>query len=466
MTDFSNLLVPDRGQKAHLIHLVDKDSFEEWSKSRPAEDRALLKAHGFDGKSGYAFVILPRKGEEFEVVSAVTDAQELSPWCLAKLGESLPEGTYKLAQGEPGPAVLGWLLGQHRFDAYRSKKDESERGPRVLATGEPAKIDRAVRLAEAVALVRELVNTPASELGPAELEQAVRRVAEGVSAQVRVTSGKELEDGFPLIAAVGRAASKERAPRLIELEWGDTKNPRIAIVGKGVCFDSGGLDLKPASGMRLMKKDMGGAAHALALASLIVGERLPVRLHLLIPAVENAVSASALRPGDIVRSRQGLHVEIDNTDAEGRLILADALTKAGDSEAELIVDFATLTGAARIALGPDLPALFSTDDGLADELVQAGKNETDPVWRMPIWDAYDEMLKSDIADLANAAGSPMAGAVVAAMFLKRFVPKDVTWAHFDTYAWRDKGKPGRPKGGEALGLRSVFAVLSERYGKS
>ena len=466
MTDFSNLLVADRGQKAHPIHLVDKDGFEEWSRSRPAEDRALLKAHGFDGKSGFAFVILPRKGEEFEVVSAVADAKELSPWCLAKLGESLPAGTYMLAHGEPGPATLGWLLGQHRFDAYRSKKDESERGPRVLVTGEPARIDRAIRLAEAVALVRELVNTPASELGPAELEQAVRTVAEGIGAQIRVTSGKELDDGFPLIAAVGRAASKERAPRLIELEWGDTRNPRIAIVGKGVCFDSGGLDLKPASGMRLMKKDMGGAAHALALASLIAGERLPVRLHLLIPAVENAVSASALRPGDIVRSRQGLQVEIDNTDAEGRLILADALTRAGESEPELIVDFATLTGAARIALGPDLPALFSTDDELAGELVHAGKDETDPVWRMPIWDAYDEMLKSDIADLANAAGSPMAGAVVAAMFLKRFVSKDVPWAHFDTYAWRDKGKPGRPKGGEALGLRSVFTVLSGRYSKS
>ncbi len=466
MTDFSNLLVADRGQKAHPIHLVDKDGFEEWSKSRPAEDRALLKAHGFDGKSGYAFVILPRKGDEFEVVSTVADAEELSPWCLAKLGESLPEGTYKLAHAEPGPATLGWLLGQHRFDAYRSKKEESERGPRVLVTGEPARIERAIRLADAVALVRELVNTPASELGPAELEQAVRKVAEGTGAQVRVTSGKDLDDGFPLIAAVGRAASKERAPRLIELEWGDTRNPRIAIIGKGVCFDSGGLDLKPASGMRLMKKDMGGAAHALALAMLIAGERLPVRLHLLIPAVENSVSANALRPGDIVRSRQGLQVEIDNTDAEGRLILADALTMAGEGEPELIVDFATLTGAARIALGPDLPALFSTDDRLADELVQAGKDETDPVWRMPIWDAYDEMLKSDIADLANAAGSPMAGAVVAAMFLKRFVPKDVPWAHFDTYAWRDKGKPGRPKGGEALGLRSVFAVLSGRYGKS
>ena len=466
MTDFSSLLIADRGQKAHPIHLVDKAGFEAWSKTRPAEDRALLKAHRFDGKTGFAFVILPRGNDAFQIVSAVADAGDLSPWCLAKLAESLPGGTYKLAHGEPGPAALGWLLAQHHFDGYRSKKDESERGPRVLVTGEPARMESCIREAEAVVLVRDLVNTPAGDLGPAELEQAVRQQAERIGAEVRVTSGKELDGGYPLISAVGRAASQDRAPRLIELEWGRPDYPRVAVVGKGVCFDSGGLDLKPASGMRLMKKDMGGAAHALALATLIAAERLPVRLHLLIPAVENAVSGNAFRPGDIVRSRQGLTVEIDNTDAEGRLILADALTKAGEARPEIVIDFATLTGAARIALGPDLPALFCSDDALADELAKAGKDATDPLWRMPLWDAYDDMLKSDVADLANAAGSPMAGAVVAAMFLKRFVPKDVPWAHFDTYAWRDKGKPGRPKGGEALGLRAVFAVLSERYSRS
>ena len=464
MTDFRTLIAADRGQKANPIHLVDKASFEDWAKTRPAEDRALLSAHRFDGKSGFSFVILPRKADEFEVVSAVADVQSLSPWCLAKLGESLPEGTYKLASGEPGQAALGWLLAQHKFDHYRSKKDETERGPRVLVTGEPAKIDPNVRLAEAVALVRDLVNTPAGDLGPAELEHAVRQVAEEVGAEVRVTSGKDLSEGYPLIAAVGAAATADRAPRLIELEWGRPDHPRVAIIGKGVCFDSGGLDLKPASGMRLMKKDMGGSAHALALAKLIAEERLPVRLHLLIPAVENAVSGAAYRPGDIVKSRQGLHVEIDNTDAEGRLVLADALTKAGESEPELIVDFATLTGAARIALGPDLPALFSSDDQFAEDLAKAGKDIADPSWRMPLWDAYDDMLKSDVADMVNSAGSPMAGAIVAAMFLKRFVPKEAIWAHFDTYAWRDKAKPGRPKGGEALGLRAVFAVLSDRYG--
>lgn len=336
----------------------------------------------------------------------------------------------------------------------------------MLLTGEPAKTDAIVRLAEAVSLVRDLVNTPAGDLGPAELEQAARAQADKIGAEVRVTTGDELTTGYPLIAAVGAAATRERAPRLIEIEWGDPKNPRIAVIGKGVCFDSGGLDLKPASGMRLMKKDMGGAAHALALAGLIAGERLPVRLHLLIPAVENAVSGSALRPGDIVKSRQGLQVEIDNTDAEGRLILADALAKAAEGKPELFIDFATLTGAARVALGPDLPALFSSDDQLADDIMAAGKEVDDPAWRMPLWDPYDEMLKSEIADLANATNSPMAGAVTAAMFLKRFVPKGVPWAHFDTYAWRDKGKPGRPTGGEALGLRAVFIAVSTRYGRS
>jgi leucyl aminopeptidase len=463
MTDFAPLLVADRGQKARPIHLVDKDSFADWMKARPAEDRALLDVHRFDGKTGYASVILPRSGGEFEVVGAVANVKALSPWCMAKLPDLLPEGSYRLADGTPGKAMLGWLLAQHRFDDYRSKSEEPERGPRVLVTPEAALIEPTVRLAEAITLVRDLVNMPALELGPAELEQAVRDRLGGINAEVRVTAGDALRDGYPLIAAVGGAATPDRAPRLIEAEWGNPDHPRIAIVGKGVCFDSGGLDLKSAGGMRLMKKDMGGAAHALALAWLVASARLPVRIHLLIPAVENAVAGNALRPGDIVRSRKGLNVEIDNTDAEGRLVLADALTRAVESEPELIVDFATLTGAARIALGPDLPALFVSDEELASDIEQSAKEVEDPLWRMPLWDAYDEMLKSDIADLANASGSQMAGAVVAAMFMKRFVPKEARWAHLDTFAWRESAKPGRPKGGEALGLRAVFAALQRRY---
>ena len=462
MTDFAPLLVADRGQKAHAVHLVDKTTFADWVKTRPAEDRALLEANRFDAKTGYAAVILPR-GKEFEVVAAVADVKALSPWCLAKLPDLLPEGSYRLAEGAPGKAALGWVLAQHRFDTFRSKKNEAEPGPRVLVTGDPAQVEPTIRLADATALVRDLVNIPAIELGPAQLEQAVRDRLASVGAEVRVTGGDDLERGYPLIAAVGGAATPDRAPRLIEAEWGNPDHPRIAIVGKGVCFDSGGLDIKPASGMRIMKKDMGGAAHALALAWLVATARLPVRLHLLIPAVENAVSGNAIRPGDIVKSRNGLNVEIDNTDAEGRLILADALTRAGEAEPELIVDFATLTGAARVALGPDLPALFVTHDSLASDMEDSAKSIEDPVWRMPLWDPYDDMLKSDIADFANASGSPMAGAVVAAMFMKRFVPAETPWAHLDTWAWRDSAKPGRPKGGEALGLRSVFETLRRRY---
>ena len=462
MTDFASLLVPDRGQKARSIHLVDKDSFGEWMKQRPAEDRALLEALRFEGKSPHAFAILPRGGD-FEVVSAVRNDAELTPWCLAALAEKLPNGTYKLAKGEPGDAALGWLLAQHRFDSYRSKKKEAERGPRVLVTGEAGKIDSVVRLAAATALVRDLVNTPAADMGPAELEQAAAELAKRSAARLNVTAGDDLSNGYPLIAAVGAAATPGRAPRLIELEWGKPEDPRVAVVGKGVCFDTGGLDLKPASGMRIMKKDMGGAAHALALAQLVIEAQLPVRLHLLIPAVENAVSGAAYRPGDIVKSRKGLFVEIDNTDAEGRLILADTLTRAAESEPELILDFATLTGAARTALGPDLPATFVNRDDLAAAIEQSARDVDDPLWRMPLWEPYDENLKSDIADIANAPANAMAGAIYAALFLQRFVPLDIPWAHLDTWAWREPSKPGRPKGGEALGLRAIFAMLERRY---
>jgi leucyl aminopeptidase len=462
MTDFTSLLIADRGQKARPIHIVDKDHVAAWLKSRPASDRALLAAHRFDGKSASASALLPR-GEDFEVVASVAKADALTPWCLAKLAESLPEGHYRLAQGDPGAAALGWLLGQHRFRPYKSKKDDKAVGPRVLLTGEAARIDETVRLADATALVRDLVNTPAADLGPAELEEAVRREAKAFHGEVSVTKGDELAAGFPLVHAVGRAATDARAPRLIEMRWGKPDHPKVAVVGKGVCFDSGGLDLKQPAWMRIMKKDMGGAAHALALARLIALSKLPVRLHLLIPAVENAVSGDAYRPGDIIKSRKGLQVEIDNTDAEGRLILADAIARAGEDEPVLIIDFATLTGAARVALGPELPALFANDDALLGNIEEAGRTVSDQVWRMPLWDGYEDMLKSDVADLVNSTGSAHAGAVTAALFLRRFVPDKTPWAHLDTYAWRDSAKPGCPKGGDALGLRAVFAMLQARF---
>jgi len=463
MTDFASLLQPDRGGPAHLVHLVDKGSFDAWLKAQPAPRRALLAAQRFDGKTGYQFAILPGDAaDRFDVVSTVKNVAELSPWCLARLGEALPEGTYRLAEGDPGIAAFGWMVGQHRFTRYRKPKDS--RGPRVLLTKDPADIEEIVRLAEATALVRDLVDTPAADMGPAELEAAARALAKEFGARVEVTAGGALTKGFPMVAAVGAAATAERAPRLIELDWGQASHPRLAIIGKGVCFDSGGLDIKPAAGMRWMKKDMGGAAHALALARLIMGAKLPVRLHLLIPAVENAVSGGAYRPGDVLVSRNGLTVEIDNTDAEGRLVLADAITRAAEEKPELILDFATLTGAARIALGPDLPAMFSNDEALAGDLEAAAKSVADPLWRMPLWDAYDEMLKSEVADLSNSADSPLAGAVTAALFLRRFVPEGTPWAHLDTFAWQPAAKPGRPKGGEAMGLRAAFALLRSRFG--
>ncbi|HMG46106.1 MAG TPA: leucyl aminopeptidase family protein [Allosphingosinicella sp.] len=460
--DLAALLKADQGQPAIPLQLVDKKGFDAWLKAQPARTRQAAEAQGFKGE-GFQLAILPGERDEWSAALGVANVDELSPWCLARAAESLPEGSYRVAGRGPGPAVLGWLLGQYRFDRYR--QDKKGAGPRVLLTDEPARIDETVLVAESTFLVRDLVNTPAGDLGPAELAAAAEALAGECGAKVSIAAGKALEEGFPMVAAVGAAAAPGREPRLIELEHGDRRHPRLAIVGKGVCFDSGGLDLKPASGMRLMKKDMGGAAHALALARLIVRGRLPVRLHLLIPAVENAVSGAAFRPGDILKSRKGLSVEIGNTDAEGRLILADALTRAGETEPELILDFATLTGAARVALGPDLPALFANDDALADDLLAAGSAVSDPLWRMPLWKHYDEMLASDVADIGNMAEAPLAGAVTAALFLQRFVPEGTPWAHLDTFAWRPAAKPGRPKGGDALGLRAAWHMLQKRYAR-
>ncbi len=463
MTDFAALLKPDRGQAAQTIHVVDRDSYEGWAKTQSEARRAMLSAIDFDPSSAFQFAILQGKAaSDFEVVTCVSQVGAMGPWCLAKLGSALPPGCYRLSEAQPGIAALGWLLAQHRFTRYQSAP-KPERGARVLLTNQPAEIDRWVRLAEATALVRDMVDTPAADMGPAELETAARDLAAEYGATVRVTSGDSLRQDYPLIAAVGAAAARGREPRLIEIEWGKPAHPHIAIVGKGVCFDTGGLDIKPAAGMRLMKKDMGGAAHALALARLVMGSGLAARFHLLIPAVENAISGAAYRPGDIVTSREGVTVEIDNTDAEGRLVLADAFTRAAEDEPELLIDFATLTGAARIALGPELPALYVNDDALAGELLEAAGQAHDPVWRMPLWDNYDDMLKSDLADFANSGDTPMAGSITAALFLRRFVPSGLPWAHLDTFAWSAAARPGRPKGGEALGLRAIFALLEARY---
>ncbi len=459
MSDKNALLQPDRGQKACLIHLVSKDSYPAWSKRLSAPQRAALAGQKFDG-AGYNYAIVP-DGDHWFAVSGVANPDSLSSWCLAKLAEVLPAGTYRLADGDPGPAMFGWVTGQYRFDRYRS--DAPDDAPRILLTKQVKQIDATLAEAAAVELVRDLVNTPAEDMGPAELEAAAAQLAKTHKAVLHVTKGDALEREFPMVHMVGRAASRSHAARMIELEWGNPKHPRLAIIGKGVCFDSGGLDIKPSSGMLLMKKDMGGAAHALALAGLVMGAGLPVRLHLLVPAVENAISGNAFRPGDVLRSRAGISVEIGNTDAEGRLVLGDALAKASETKPDLIIDFATLTGAARVALGPDLPALMARRDETADALIAAGKANDDQCWRLPLFDSYREYLKSDIADINNSASNGFAGASVAGLFLDRFVPEGLDWAHFDTFAWRPAAKPGRPKGGEALGLRAAWHMLRARY---
>ena len=457
---YDNLIQPDNEQAATLIHITDKGRFETWLALQSDAARTAIKAQKFEGNANDIAILPGDKPGEWSVVAGVSDAAVPGVWHLAKAADSLPEGTYRLADYDAGDAMLGWILGQYRYHEYLS--EPKLMGPRVLLVREPARIPLAVLQAAATALVRDLVNRPAGDLGPNALEAEAKRIAKSHKAEVTVTAGEALETGYPLIHAVGKAAMREHAPRLIELEWGDPRHPRIAIVGKGITFDTGGLDIKPASGMRRMKKDMGGAAHALALAELIMAAHLPVRLHMLVAAAENSIAGNAMRPGDIIKSRKGISVEIDNTDAEGRLVLADALTKAIQDKAELIIDFATLTGAARVALGPDLPAMFSNDESVAGAILAASQAAADPLWRMPLWAPYMEMLDSDIADTSNSGGA-FAGAVTAALFLQKFVPDDVPWVHLDTFAWRPTSKPGRPKGGEALGLRAVFRYLTETY---
>jgi leucyl aminopeptidase len=455
-----DLIQPDRGQDAIPIHLVNKDGFAKWAKSLKPGQRAALAAQKFDG-GGYQVGIVP-DGDQWFAVGGVADPDRLSSWCMAKLAEVLPAGTYRREGAEPGPALFGWQTAQHRFTRY--KDDPNAVGPRVLLTREAKAIPTALAEARATTWIADLVNAGPEEMGPAALEAEAEKLAKRHGAAITVIKGDALERDYPMIHAVGRAAARHHAPRLIRLEWGDEKHPMVAVVGKGVCFDSGGLDIKPASGMLLMKKDMGGAAHALALAELMMDAGLPVRLHLLIPAVENAIAGNAFRPGDVLKSRKGTTVEIGNTDAEGRLILADALTRASEDNPELILDFATLTGAARVALGPDLPALFTRRDESAADLVAAGKASDDECWRMPMPEAYREWLASDVADTNNAHPNAFAGASVAALFLDRFVGEGIDWAHFDTFAWRPAAKPGRPKGGAAYGLRAAFHMLRSRYG--
>ncbi len=418
-------------------------------------------ANGFDPGPGKHLAVPDGQGGLAGfVVGLAVEGKPAEPFFAGRLPSILPEGVWRLegAVADPRTAALGWLLGCYSFGRYKTAKAPAAR----LVVPEGVDADDLTRIADAVTEGRDLVNTPSNDLGPAEIEEAIRALGARYGAQVSSVVGEALlEQNFPMIHAVGRASP--RAPRLIDLSWGDPAAPKVTLVGKGVCFDTGGLDIKPSAGMLLMKKDMGGAAAAMAAARMVMDAGLRVRLRLLVPAVENAIAGAAFRPGDSRASRKGLSGEIGNTDAEGRLILADALTLAEEEQPEILIDFATLTGAARVALGPELPPLYSDDDALAADLLAAGTAENDPLWRMPLWSPYDSMLDSKVADLDNVGPGGMAGSVVAALFLRRFVAPGRAWAHLDIYAWNPSSKPGRPEGGEVQAARAVYAMLSRRY---
>ena len=424
-----------------------------------AAERAWVAASGFAARPG-SVCLLPAKDGSLAGVLFGADAHD--PWVWASLPAALPAGRYHLEGGLDAAtaawAALGWALASYRFDRYRKP---SERAVPLLAWPKGADRAQVRRTLAAIALVRDLVNTPAADLGPAELAEAAESLAHRHGASVRTTVGEALPaGGFPAVHAVGQAAA--RAPRVIDMVWGDPGAPAVTLVGKGVCFDSGGLDIKPSAAMKLMKKDMGGAAHVLALAGMIMDAGLRLRLRVLVPAVENAVGGNALHPLDVIRMANGTSVEVGNTDAEGRLILADCLIAAGRERPDLLLDIATLTGAARTALGPELPALFTPDDTLAAEIEAAALVERDPLWRLPLWRPYRGMLDSKVADISSASDSPFAGAVTAALFLAEFVPARIPWAHLDVYAWNPASRPGRPEGGEAMGLRALYRAITAR----
>lgn len=456
------LLLP-AGSPAISVHCVTRAGWPSLQEALAPTARRFAETQDFEARSGQHLLLPDAQGELAAVLLGVepASARRRDPFAPGRLATSLPAGDYALSGefGDAGLAALGWLLSAYRFERYRKPRPVTAR----LVLPEGVDGDEVSNLAEATALARDLVNTPANDLGPAEIEAAIRALGESFTAEVTSIVGDELLAGnFPMIHAVGRASP--RAPRLIDLRWGAQGDPKLTLVGKGVAFDTGGLNLKPDAGMLLMKKDMGGAAAAIAAARMIMQAKLKVRLRLLVPAVENAVSGGAFRPGDILPSRKGLNVEIGNTDAEGRLILADALALADEEAPELLIDYATLTGAARVALGPELPPFYTHDEGLAAEIARLGMAVNDPVWRMPLWPPYDSLLDSKVAEVNHISGGAFAGSVTAALFLNRFVEKAQSYAHFDIYAWNPSTKPGRPEGGECQVARLTYALAKQLYG--
>ena len=448
------------------IHLVWEDAFEEWRRMQPQSTHNWLIANAFKAERHKVLLVPAIDGGLAEVVVGLgrrPAREEINCWHGSGLPDRLPDAHYHLAQPLPAASMLqfafGWAYGHYRFERYRRAAP-----PRAVHLHLPGDVDIAQveRLRAATSLARDLINTPANDLNPETLANAAVELARRYRCRHRQVIGESLlAEKLPAIHAVGRASAV--APRLVDMEWGDASHPKVTLVGKGVCFDTGGLDIKPGASMLLMKKDMGGAAVTLALAQLVMEAKLPVRLRVLIPAVENSISANAYRPSDVLATRKGLSVEVGNTDAEGRLILCDALALADEERPDLLIDMATLTGAARVALGPELPALFSTDDVAAAELVRIGMQLSDPLWAMPLWQPYDDELSSKIADLNNVSSSGFSGAIFGALFLKRFVTEARTWMHVDLYAWNGKDRPGRPVGGEPQCVRALFAFLQSRY---
>ena len=439
---------------------IESDRMGDWRASALPEAAAWVGRIDFTARPG-SICLVPGRGGRLASVLVGVDTHD-DPWTLAHVPGTLPPGDYHLdlkwSSRGLERAALGWALAAYRFDRYKKATPPAA----TLFPGSAPAAGSARMLARTVARVRDLINTPASDMMPKELAAAAFDVATGHGAELRVVTGEALlDEGYPAIHAVGRASAHR--PRLIDLTWGDPRAPRLTLVGKGVCFDSGGLDIKSASGMRLMKKDMGGAAHAIGLADLVMSTALPVRLRLLVPAVENAIAGNAYRPGDVIATRKGLTIEVENTDAEGRIVLSDALAEGAAEAPDLMIDFATLTGAARVALGTDLPAMFTNDETVAAGIADAGRDVHDEVWRMPLHAPYRELIESRVADIMNGTSQPYGGAITAALFLQEFVPDEIPWAHFDIMAWSNRAKPGRPVGGEAMALRAVFEFLERRY---
>ncbi|HLY44177.1 MAG TPA: leucyl aminopeptidase family protein [Stellaceae bacterium] len=457
-----SLIEDDAG--AVPVDVVAKAGLAAWREVAPAKAREWAAATGFSGEAGKLALVPDDAGRLGRVLVGMAEG-EAAMWALAGLSETLPEGSYRLEQlpdgGDPTRIALGWALGSYAFIRYRDAK-KGKSGARLVW---PKGADRGLveRLAGAIFLARDLINTPASDMGPEELAETAIHVAERADARHRVIAGDALlAANYPTIHAVGRAST--RPPRLVDIVWGEESAPKVTLVGKGVCFDTGGLDLKTASGMLGMKKDMAGAAIMLGLGQAIMAARLPVRLRVLLPLVENAVSGNAMRPRDIIKTRKGLTVEIGNTDAEGRLILCDALAEASTENPALLVDIATLTGAARVAVGAELGALFCNDDTLANGLLAAGTAEDDPLWRMPLYRPYRRLLDSKIADLNNVSEGPHAAAITAALYLEEFVEPGIPWAHLDVMAWNGRARPGRPEGAEAQALRALYGHIAGRFG--